>query len=264
LFTKDNLKDLISNLFYYYRRTVGPRHGVRILMYHSIGTLLENRFDNLFTVDELIFRSQIDFMANNNLFEFVKLNKSIMDYGESKLKIAITFDDGFADNLYVAAPILLEHSIPFTVFITSDFIEKKYYLNKSEVIELSKLPNVTIGSHGKTHKPLNFMKNEELRYELMHSKNTIEDITGKQVNSISFPSGQYNKDVIDISKEVGYEIGATSKFNINRNIANPLELARNVIMGSDDDAIFTQKLYGAWDWYKIWDLYRRIKNIYVK
>lgn len=37
---------------------------------------------------------------------------------------AVTFDDGFENNLSVAAPILYDYKVPATIYITTEFIEK--------------------------------------------------------------------------------------------------------------------------------------------
>ena len=38
---------------------------------------------------------------------------------------SITFDDGFENNLSLAAPILLESNIPFIIYVTTSFMEKQ-------------------------------------------------------------------------------------------------------------------------------------------
>ena len=58
---------------------------------------------------------------------------------------------------------MLEKKIPFTVFVVSDFVNnnKEEYLNRKELYELSQLPNVTIGSHGASHTPLNQLNDNQ-------------------------------------------------------------------------------------------------------
>jgi len=260
---KESIKKTISDLFYFYFNIVGQSNGIRILMYHAIETKLGNQFDNIFSVSKNSFKSQIETLYQDNAVDFISFNASSMEVDKTKLKISITFDDGFSDNLYYAAPMLVEKSIPFTVFVTSDNVKynKNKYLNRKELYELSQLPNVTIGSHGMTHRSLNSIKDVELKNELVGSKIFLEDVIGKEVISISYPSGEYDNKVIQCAKDVGYIIGGTSKFDINNKIKDLMALSRSVILRNDDEKIFLQKIYGAWDWYRIWDTYRKITNI---
>jgi hypothetical protein len=51
--------------------------------------------------------------------------------------IAVTFDDGYADNLYAAKPILERFEIPATVFISPGSLGKPFWWNQLESIILS-------------------------------------------------------------------------------------------------------------------------------
>lgn len=45
----------------------------------------------------------------------------------SKARFVITFDDGYADNLYRALPALERHGIPAVFFIATGFLDKQYF-----------------------------------------------------------------------------------------------------------------------------------------
>lgn len=63
--------------------------------------------------------------------EFVSLDQ-VSDYlkkEKPKAKfVAFTFDDGYKDNFTVAYPILKKHQIPFTIYITTNFPDRKAIL----------------------------------------------------------------------------------------------------------------------------------------
>ena len=49
--------------------------------------------------------------------------------------LAVTFDDGYADNLSVAAPLLRRHGVPATVFISTGYLEGSACMWNDVVIE---------------------------------------------------------------------------------------------------------------------------------
>jgi Predicted xylanase/chitin deacetylase len=51
--------------------------------------------------------------------------------------VAVTFDDGYADNLYVAKPILEKHGIPATVFICTGYVGKEFWWDELERLVIS-------------------------------------------------------------------------------------------------------------------------------
>ncbi len=223
--------------------------GARILMYHSIGRGVEDDPNGLFTISPEVFKSQINFLLNQDDIEFVAFSEDALKSGK-KLKIALTFDDGYKDNLTVVAPYLIQHNIPFTVFVLSDkvFNYHRDYLSAEELLGLSKMPGVTIGSHGASHQPLTRLSDDEIKKELIQSKQFLEEVVCKTVDCISFPHGAYNGKILKFAKEAGYKLGGCSQLGLNISSQEKLALLRTVVLSADDMRLIKQKVYGGWDW----------------
>src|SRR6185436_10000314 len=129
------------------------RAGLRILLYHSVGSSLAHDSYGI-SIDRDLFARHMQILAEDDSLTITSLSKTPID--PRPLRVAVTFDDGYRDNLYAAAPILLKLQIPFTVFITTSFLQQdsRDYLSANELKELAALPGVSIGSHGVTHLPL--------------------------------------------------------------------------------------------------------------
>jgi peptidoglycan/xylan/chitin deacetylase (PgdA/CDA1 family) len=210
------------------------------------------------------FKGQIQMLSEDKRIEIVPFSSSeyhsLWNRNDEKLKIAITFDDGYKDNLYIAAPILLKYSVPFAFFVTAKFIQANsdIYLSKKELSEISVLPGVTIGSHGMTHRRLTQLDDGDLRAELVESRSRIEDMIGMKVDTLSYPHGKLDKRVRDIAFESGYRLGARSRFGINGVDSDPMVLNRTEIWATDSECVFQQKCAGFWDWY---GHYQKLKGI---
>ena len=80
----------------------------RILTYHSVGSR-----DHEMNVSPPAFREQMEWLARSaNVIP-------LAEAAASRPGVAVTFDDGYRDNLVHAAPVLEDLGIPATVFVVA-------------------------------------------------------------------------------------------------------------------------------------------------
>lgn len=221
----------------------------QVLMYHSIGGNAEGDARGLYSVDPNAFRNQISVLGELSRSTETK----VVPFGnETPGTISITFDDGYLDNLTIAAPILAEHGLPFHVFLCPTFVEsgRSQFLTRRDVLELSSLDQVSLGVHGFSHTPLTRLSKDELLSELSRSRMWLEDLVQKPINSMSYPHGAFNDLVCSSVKNVGFERAGCSKFGSINNFSHPLRVPRIDIWSNDSDTAFTAKIEGKWDWMK--------------
>jgi peptidoglycan/xylan/chitin deacetylase (PgdA/CDA1 family) len=104
----------------------GP--GAAILMYHSVMENPADQYDLLGGIvhSRSVFREQMELLARH--YRPVSLDQ-IKDFvgvaGEfPERAVAVTFDDGYADNYEIAAPILNEAGVPATFYLIVDSVAK--------------------------------------------------------------------------------------------------------------------------------------------
>jgi peptidoglycan/xylan/chitin deacetylase (PgdA/CDA1 family) len=131
---------------------------------------------------------------------------------------AITFDDGFVSTLANALPELQERQIPCTLFVPAGVMgrapdwEMEASVVRDEIVAdghtISKLasPLVTVGSHSMSHRRLSQITVDLARSEIEHSRSVLSDLLGREVRLISFPYGDYDRSVVDLCVQAGYEI----------------------------------------------------------
>lgn len=150
------------------------------------------------------------------------LMEGIKKNGATANMVAITFDDGYRDNLLFALPILREFGFKATVFVIAHRIgsslvhNKKWlddypdvapeayaYLDWDDVLELSR-HGIEIGSHTCTHPLLDGLDAREQAYEIGESKHMIEETIGNRVDSFCYPSGRFTDETVKIVANAGY------------------------------------------------------------
>ncbi|MEA1979869.1 MAG: polysaccharide deacetylase family protein [candidate division Zixibacteria bacterium] len=188
---------------------------LQILAFHKLSSKFTygvtnytpNRFEKLLQN----LNKDFTFSSFNNLNEI-----------ENK-RLIISFDDGYAHLKDALIPLIKKYNIKPIIFIPTAFIGKNNswdysyifqndpHLSVSEIRELSGL-GVTFGSHGHSHNDLTCMEKSKIKEELKKSKTILEDITGEEVNTISYPFGRTSNLVCDMASELGYKYGVTMKF----------------------------------------------------
>jgi peptidoglycan/xylan/chitin deacetylase (PgdA/CDA1 family) len=104
------------------RRLPGKRSRALVLVYHRVG---ERGVDPWhLTVEPEIFAGQMATLAHSwSPLSLAELVEGLERRRLPERAVAVTFDDGYADNLEVAAPILVEHGIPATLFVAPGLID---------------------------------------------------------------------------------------------------------------------------------------------
>jgi peptidoglycan/xylan/chitin deacetylase (PgdA/CDA1 family) len=172
--------------------------------------------------------------------------ESNVDHG-----IAITFDDGYVDLLTTVAPLLNERQIPFHVFVTPTKLTSgdPRYLTSPQLKELAANPLVSVGAHGFEHRPLTGMTDSEAEHDLRRSRESLEDLLGISVTSMSYPFGLVNAQVRGSVARAGFARAACSKWGFNHHDTDPLMMRRIDMWARDGTSTVADKVCGFWNWF---------------
>lgn len=161
-----------------------------------------------------VFEHYLDDYAQRG-YEFVTVDEAlaILEKGEiPKPFCVVTFDD-IPDDVYQNAyPILKRRGIPFTVFITTKYVDwvkpetGETFITKEHLLEMDKDALCTVGAHTTTHPMLRNVSNA--REEIADNKNWLEKELGHPVNILAYPYGKHSSisgGIKQLAKEVGFK-----------------------------------------------------------
>jgi peptidoglycan/xylan/chitin deacetylase (PgdA/CDA1 family) len=167
---------------------------------------MASRQNAVLAYHEVMPESNYAYCVTSSAFaEHLRLFDLLRKSGDRKLSVEITFDDGEHSQLHNAMPLLAEHGISATYFVTPGLIgTAAKFLGWDELRALQNAGH-SIQSHGWSHKFLTFCSDDELAHELGASKQILEEKLGAAVDEISVPGGRWNQRVITACANAGYK-----------------------------------------------------------
>lgn len=171
------------------RGPLGEPDRSRILMFHDIipdDALISDEYAcPLSTLIQIVTALRARGFSIITLDELLDLS----DDTAARNCAVLTFDDGYESVFSLALPSLSALCAPFTVYITTDYLDQPGYLDRDKLALLAEEPLCTVGSHLVTHSMTRFLPARETTLEMMQSRAVLETITGKPVTHLAFPYG---------------------------------------------------------------------------
>jgi peptidoglycan/xylan/chitin deacetylase (PgdA/CDA1 family) len=183
----------------------------------------------LYCVTEEAFRSQLSALSSAGK-RTIPVGQFLSEAPQGG-DVILTFDDGCATDLLVAAPALRALRFGATFFVTAARVGRAGYLSAAQLRELYQ-SGFEIGAHGLTHRVLPILARPELDRELAESRSRLEDVLGAAVLHLSYPGGRYDRSVVLAAKRAGYRSASTSRVGMNTQRTDRFRLRRVAITRS--------------------------------
>jgi peptidoglycan/xylan/chitin deacetylase (PgdA/CDA1 family) len=191
---------------------------VRILFYHRVADELQNDW----TISTRTFAEQLRWLRSR--FDLVSLAEAQARIASGRNRwptACITFDDGYADNMRFAVPLLLKHQVPFTYFVSTSHVlggrpfphdvraGQPQAPNTPAQLRQLAAAGVEIGAHTRRHVDLGGERtSDELVDEIVRCKWELEEAIGQDVRYFAFPYGRHENlsaAAFSVAYEAGYE-----------------------------------------------------------
>ncbi|MFJ3900746.1 polysaccharide deacetylase family protein [Streptomyces sp. NPDC090025] len=193
-------------------RRLLPKPPLWVAMYHSIADVPDDPYK--VTVSPVRFARQLHWLGDRGLRGVsVRELLAAAAQGRDRGLVGLTFDDGYADFLESAVPLLRRHGFTATVYVLPgrlgghnawDTEGPRKPLLDEDGIRRAAAAGMEIGSHGLVHVPLTDTDDPALVDETRRSRELIEEITGDPVDGFCYPYGTVDTRVVRAVRKAGY------------------------------------------------------------
>lgn len=202
---------------------------VPILCYHRI----EDGRNDIYSVSPAVFASHLQILSDsgfnsilpNELYDYL-----VHDAALPAKPFMITLDDSRVEHFTIAAPELEERNFRGAFFIMTVTNNKKNYLTKEEIAQLSDRGH-TIGLHSWDHVMVTkYTDSTFWKQQVTDPQKRLEGMIDKPVEYWAYPNGVYNRDA---AEELDKHFKMSFILLAKRDSIYPLQTVRRMIVPSD-------------------------------
>lgn len=234
---------------------------VLILGYHAVS---EDWASDLSVTPAALERQLLHLIKRG--YRGARFHEAVIDPPAART-LCVTFDDAYRSVLALALPILDRLDLPATVFVPTRFASGDLlaswsgvdvYLEGPHAHELAvmsweELRSLSshgweIGSHTRCHPHLTHLTDEELREELVGSREDCEHRLGMACQSVAYPYGDTDVRVVEATGAAGYTAAAGLPPFRSLHPPVPLNWSRIGVFHEDGQGRFRLKVSPAGRW----------------
>ena len=219
-----------------------------VLLYHHVGPPRPGVVPGL-TVSPERFERHVRWLARRGYTGICPSDWVRWRYegkGLPRKPVLLTFDDGYADLVEYALPVLRRCGFGAAVYIvtgqlggTNAWDEARgsgtLHLMSAEQIRHWAAQGIEFGAHSRTHADLTTLSASELSEEVVGSGKDLEAIVGSRVVSFAYPYGFHNPAVDDCVRsafDLAFQVGDEAE-GLNHLLTDPALMCRTMVQTHD-------------------------------
>ena len=184
-----------------------------VAMYHSVGDCSDDPYRVTVSPDRL--DEQLGWLRRRGL-RGVGITELLAARarGAGQDLVGLTFDDGYADFITAALPVLRRRECGATLFVLPGRLggenawdplgPRKPLLDKQGIRLAAATEGIEVGSHGLTHVDLTKADDTSLHAEIAQSRALLSELIGTHVDGFCYPYGTVDQRVMDAVRDAGY------------------------------------------------------------
>ena len=227
---------------------------IPILMYHSVADTAPPGLQT-WTATPAQFAAQMAWLAEQGYTALTVSQFTQLRQNPAQLParpVLLTFDDGYANFLRTAMPIMAKYDFAATLYVTTGFVDCQRHLfgpqpemlTWAQLREVQHSTRVEIGAHTHDHSPLDRLAPADAAREINTPKQKLAQHLGQRIDSFCYPFGFNNAAVRQQVRAAGYTSACAIYYRMSAPNEAAFALSRFLIADTTNINEFAQLVTG--------------------